>query len=153
MECIFCNIVSKKVKSEIIYENDDVIAFNDIHPKAPVHTLLVPKTHIPSVNDLTRENCAAVATLFLAAPAVARKMGVGEGYKLAVNVGRKGGQVVDHLHLHLLGADLLDVLLGVGLRAAELPERFQVGSVTGFPQIGQYLSVASTAMGIPLLLR
>lgn len=101
--CIFCDIISKKIPSHVVYENDDVIAFRDTNPKAPVHMLIVPKTHIPSVNDITPNNALTATAMFLAAPAVARLAGVADGYKLALNVGRKGGQVVDHLHAHLLG--------------------------------------------------
>jgi len=102
-ECIFCNIVSKDIPAEFVYENESVIAFHDIHPKAPVHILIVPRAHIVSVNDLKNEHAPVIAALMLAAPAVAEKAGVKErGYKLAFNVGKGGGQVVDHIHMHLL---------------------------------------------------
>lgn len=103
MDCIFCNIAAKKVPADIVLETKDVVVFKDIHPKAPVHLLLIPTMHIPSVNELTPQNAAHAAALLLAVPQAAKQAGVADGYKLAVNVGAKGGQVVGHLHLHLLG--------------------------------------------------
>lgn len=102
-ECIFCNIINKKIPAEFIYENDSVVAFPDIHPKAPIHILIVPREHIISVNDLRKEHAPLITALMLAAPAVAEKLEVkGGGYKLAFNVGKGGGQMVDHIHMHLL---------------------------------------------------
>lgn len=101
--CIFCDIIEKKVPAEIVYENEHVMAFLNIAPKTPIHILIVPKMHITSINTLTVENSAYASALLLAAPLVARTAGVGDGYKLACNVERKGGQMIDHLHLHLLG--------------------------------------------------
>lgn len=100
--CIFCDIIEKKVPSEIVYENEQTIAFQDIRPKAPVHVLIVPKKHIRSVNDITEADATVVAALFFTAQAVAETMGVKDGYKLAFNVERKGGQLVDHVHMHVL---------------------------------------------------
>jgi len=100
--CIFCDIVEKKASADIVYENEQVVAFQDIRPKAPVHVLIVPKKHIRSVNDIIEADAATVAALFLAAQTVAETMGVKDGYKVAFNVERKGGQLVDHVHMHLL---------------------------------------------------
>lgn len=100
--CIFCDIIEKKVPSEIVYENEQAVAFHDIRPKAPVHVLIVPKKHIRSVNDITEADATVVAALFFAAQAVAETMGVKDGYKVAFNVERKGGQLIDHVHMHLL---------------------------------------------------
>jgi len=102
MTCIFCDIVHKKIPSDIIFENGALVAFQDIHPKAPVHVLIVPKKHVVSVNEFTKEDAPDIAALVLAAPVVAEAVGVKDGYKLAFNVGRKGGQLVDHVHIHLL---------------------------------------------------
>ncbi|MBD3208118.1 MAG: HIT domain-containing protein [Candidatus Nealsonbacteria bacterium] len=103
-DCIFCKIVGGEQKADIVYEGDDFIAFKDINPKAPVHVLIIPKKHIASVNHLQENDQSLAGRLVLAAPRVAEKMGVKEeGYKLVFNVGRGGGQVIDHLHLHLLG--------------------------------------------------
>jgi len=101
--CIFCGIISKENKADIIFENDIVVAFHDIKPSAPIHVLIVPKKHIPSVNHMTNNDEHIISAMFLAAPLVAEKTGVKEGYKLVFNVGRKGGQIVDHVHMHLLG--------------------------------------------------
>jgi len=100
--CIFCDIIEKKVPSEIVHENEQVVAFHDIRPKAPVHVLIVPKKHIRSVNDITESDTAAIGALFFAAQTVAEMMGVKDGYKIAFNVERKGGQLIDHVHMHLL---------------------------------------------------
>ncbi len=102
MECIFCKIAKKEISSEMIYEDDDVFVFSDIHPKAPVHLLLIPKVHIQSVAHLEDGHGVLIGKLLLAAKMMAAKKGLA-GYKLIINVGREGGQVVDHLHLHLLG--------------------------------------------------
>lgn len=102
MDCIFCKIIRKEIPARVVYENDAVMAFHDANPKAPVHVLIVPKTHIPSVDHLTPKDAPLVGALFSAASSVARLSGAEDGYKLAINVGRKGGQIIDHLHLHLL---------------------------------------------------
>lgn len=101
--CIFCEIIRKEKPAEIVYEDETIIAFRDIHPKAPVHILVVPKGHIASLKDVERENCGLVVDILYAAKKIAEEQKVDEGYKLMFNVGRKGGQVIDHLHLHLLG--------------------------------------------------
>jgi len=100
--CIFCQIIEKKVASNIIFENDRVLAFRDIHPKAPVHALMVTRKHIRSVNDLDSDDEKDISALLLAAKEVAQKLNVAKGYKLAFNVERAGGQVIDHIHMHLL---------------------------------------------------
>lgn len=102
MTCIFCDIVNKKIPADIMFENDAVVSFQDIRPKAPVHVLIVPKKHVVSVNDFTPEDAPTIAALVLAAPVVAEAVGVKDGYKIAFNVGRKGGQLIDHVHMHLL---------------------------------------------------
>lgn len=102
MECIFCKIGEGVLPADTVFENDAVKAFRDIRPKAPVHILVVPKMHIPSVAHLEAGHDAVVAALLHAAADIARGAGLA-GYKLLFNVGREGGQVVDHLHLHILG--------------------------------------------------
>ena len=101
-ECIFCKIIKKEIPTDIEYEDEKVISFKDIHPKAPVHFLIVSKKHIASVNHLEKGDQELVGNLFLAAQTIAREKNL-KGYKLVVNVGREGGQIIDHLHLHLLG--------------------------------------------------
>ena len=104
MDCIFCKIIKKEAPAEIIFENDQVVAFNDINPKAPIHILIVPKKHIVSVNHIEKEDKTLLGELFLAAKKIAKEKKL-EGYKLLINVGRKGGQIIDHLHLHLLSGN------------------------------------------------
>ncbi|MEK7465022.1 MAG: histidine triad nucleotide-binding protein [Patescibacteria group bacterium] len=102
MDCIFCKITRKEVGAEIVSEDSTVLAFNDIHPKAPVHILVVSKQHIQSIAHLEADHSEVIVKLIYTAKRIAAERGLG-GYKLVFNVGREGGQVVDHLHLHLLG--------------------------------------------------
>lgn len=102
-ECIFCRIAAHEVPAAIRSEDDEIIVFDDIRPKAPVHLLVVPKRHIASVAALGEGDRALAGALVLAAKRAAAAAGISDGYKLVFNVGRKGGQLVDHLHLHLLG--------------------------------------------------
>ena len=108
MECIFCGIVSGSLPTELIHENDRLVAFRDITPQAPTHVLIVPREHIESVAALEAEHAALVGEMILAANTIARQEGIGEtGYRLVFNCGRAAGQSVDHLHLHLLGGRAL----------------------------------------------
>lgn len=100
--CIFCKIVSKEIPSAIMYEGENIIAFKDIKPSAPTHILVVPKEHIESVSHLKPNHENMVGELVMVAKDLAAKLDL-EGYKLVFNVGREGGQIIDHLHLHLLG--------------------------------------------------
>lgn len=109
MDCIFCKIAKGEIPSVKVFENDKILAFNDIKPKARVHILVVPKKHIESINHLQKTDKELMGELFLATQKIAKDNGL-QGYKLVVNVGREGGQLIDHLHLHLLSAD---VKLGV----------------------------------------
>lgn len=102
MDCVFCQIIQKEIPSDVVYENEDVFVFKDAHPKAPVHLLVIPRMHIESMARLEDGQRGIVGDIFLAARDMAKKLGL-VGYKLLVNVGRDGGQVVDHLHIHLLG--------------------------------------------------
>ncbi|MBZ9569335.1 histidine triad nucleotide-binding protein [Patescibacteria group bacterium] len=107
-DCLFCKIIKKKLPSDIVYESDSVIAFKDINPKAPVHLLILPKEHIPSVNHLKKEDRELMGELILVAQKIAKEKKL-KGYKLIINVGRGGGQLIDHLHLHLLSGKLLEL--------------------------------------------
>ena len=100
-QCLFCKIANKKTPAEIVYENDKVVVFKDIHPKASIHLLIVPKKHITSVDHLELQDKELVGELILAAQKIAKEKKL-NGYKLIINVGRPAGQVIDHLHLHLL---------------------------------------------------
>lgn len=102
MACIFCKIGSGELPSQTVFEDGDVRVFKDIHPKAPVHLLVIPKEHIESIAHLEERHEKIAGKLLFAAKEVAAAHGL-KGYKLAFNVGREGGQEVDHLHLHVLG--------------------------------------------------
>ncbi len=107
-DCIFCKIAHKEIPTELLYEDEDVIAFNDIAPKSPVHILIVPKKHIDSVNNLEEENKELLGKLVLVAKDIAKEKGISEtGYRLIFNTGRDAGQTVDHIHLHLMGGEKL----------------------------------------------
>ena len=103
-DCLFCKMVSGEIKPDLIYENEEVLAFRDINPQAPVHALIIPKKHISTLNDLVPEDADIAGKLLLAAGKVAEMEGISEqGYRTVVNCNEHGGQVVFHIHLHLLG--------------------------------------------------
>jgi len=105
--CIFCQIANGQTGTEILYQTDTLVVFKDINPHAPVHLLFVPKKHIRSVNDLTGADQEILSELIMVAKEMAREHGVARsGYKLLFNVEKGGGQVVFHLHLHLMGGYL-----------------------------------------------
>lgn len=107
-DCLFCKIAKKELPSKIVYEDDNFFAFNDINPIAPIHILIIPKKHIPSVNHLTVSDKELIGELFLVAQKIARTEETAEiGYRLIFNVGESAGQTVEHLHLHLLGGKKL----------------------------------------------
>lgn len=103
--CIFCKIAAGEIPSAKVFESENLLAFNDINPKAKVHILVIPKKHIESVKHLSEHDKELAGELFLAAKKIAKEKGL-EGYKLIMNVGREGGQLVDHLHLHLVSPDV-----------------------------------------------
>jgi len=109
-DCLFCKIITKKLSSDIVYENDNFLVFKDIHPKAEIHLLIVPKKHIESVDHIEKEDACLLGEIFLAAKEVADKLNVSKMYKLAFNVGRGAGQLIDHLHMHLLAGKGKEVL-------------------------------------------
>lgn len=103
-DCIFCRIVHKQIDADIVYENDTVMAFHDINPAANVHLLIIPKTHLASINDLDVKNVSVTTDMLLLAKQLAETFGVNKsGYRLIMNTGKQAGQTVFHLHLHLLG--------------------------------------------------
>lgn len=102
MNCIFCKIVKKELASEIIYEDNAVVVFKDVNPSAPIHYLIVPREHIQSIMHLESNHQEIISKLIFTAKKIAEE-GHLKGYRLVFNVGREGGQVIDHLHLHLLG--------------------------------------------------
>ncbi len=103
MDCLFCKIAQETVPASIIYKDDEFVVFKDINPKAPIHILIIPRKHIVSINHLEAEDESLIGKMFLTAKKIAKKLEIDEkGYKLVFNVGRGGGQIIDHLHLHLL---------------------------------------------------
>jgi len=112
-KCVFCRIVSGSLPGDIVYRDDEVLAFRDIHPMAPTHIIIVPREHIPSVNDATEQQRALLGKLMLVGKKLAEQEKIaGKGYRLVANCGPEGGQVVPHLHMHLLGGRRLDDELG-----------------------------------------
>ena len=108
MSCIFCKIISGEIPSKKVDEDESVYAFHDIQPMAPVHVLIVPKTHIASMNEVTPENSAVIAHIYEVAARLAKELGVAEsGYRMVSNCGANAGQTVFHLHFHLLGGQPL----------------------------------------------
>ena len=107
-DCIFCKIANKEIKSDIVYEDDRVVAFNDINPHAPVHILVIPRKHIIGVAEAGDEDAELMGHLQLVAARLAKEKGVAEGYRIVVNSGPLAGQSVMHLHYHLLGGRRLN---------------------------------------------
>lgn len=103
-DCLFCKIVNKEIDSKIVYENDFVIAFNDINPVAPVHVLVIPKIHIKDLNEVGNENEKYIIECMKAIKEVAKITKIDkEGYRVISNTGENGGQVIPHLHFHVIG--------------------------------------------------
>jgi histidine triad (HIT) family protein len=107
-DCIFCRIIEGSAKAQIVYQDDALVAFKDIRPKAPVHLLLVPRKHIPTLLDLEAGDEGVIGSIFQAASRVAHEQGLAEkGFRLVVNCGEQAGQTVFHLHFHLMGGRTL----------------------------------------------
>lgn len=104
MDCLFCKIANKELDANIRYEDDEVIAFDDITPKTPVHILIIPKKHFNTLNDVDEANELILAKLMRTASHIAKELDIAErGYRVVMNCNSEGGQVVFHIHLHLLG--------------------------------------------------
>lgn len=104
MDCIFCKIAKGELPAKIIYQDKEIIAFDDIHPKAPQHKLIIPRKHIATVNDLLPEDEALTGKLIFVAKQLAKELNIDQsGYRILFNCNKDGGQVVYHMHLHLLG--------------------------------------------------
>jgi len=113
MDCVFCKIAAGNIPADIVYSDEELLVFRDIHPMAPVHDILIPRKHIESVNGLSAADQSLAGRMLLAAGKVAAKEGIAEsGYRLTINCGPDGTQVVPHLHLHILGGRLLSEKLG-----------------------------------------
>ena len=103
-DCVFCQIIRGEKPSEVLYQDESTFVFKDIHPHAPVHVLIVPKKHIRSLNDLTEQDNHLISDMILRGKMIAQSQSISQsGYKLLFNVERGGGQVIFHLHMHLLG--------------------------------------------------
>jgi histidine triad (HIT) family protein len=102
-DCLFCKIANGELDSEVVHESDNIMAFRDINPAAPLHVLAVPKEHITSVDALNRNHAAVVTEMLIALSTIANREGVENGYRIVTNVGADAGQSVFHLHFHLLG--------------------------------------------------
>jgi len=104
MDTIFGKIIKREIPADIVYEDDDVLAFRDIDPKAPIHILIIPKKPIPTVNDIEIEDAELIGKIIIAAKKIAKEMGIDQsGYRLVMNCNKDAGQTVFHLHCHLLG--------------------------------------------------
>lgn len=104
MDCIFCKIANKEIPSTLLYEDEQIVAFNDNAPQAPTHVLIVPHHHIETINDLGKQDSALIGHMILTATQLTKDLSLAEdGYRLVWNCNRQGGQAVYHIHLHLLG--------------------------------------------------
>ena len=106
-DCLFCKIINGEIPSEKVYEDEEILAFKDIHPKAPVHILVIPKKHIASAIEIEEQDEALIGKMFIVIKKLAKEFGLENGYRIVNNCGSDGGQEVMHLHLHLLGGKKL----------------------------------------------
>lgn len=103
-DCIFCKVAKKEIPAQIVFENEDLVAFEDLHPQSPVHVLLIPKKHIPTLDKIAAEDKILLGKLIWAAKEIARQKKIAEpGFRLVLNCNPDGGQLIYHLHLHLMG--------------------------------------------------
>jgi len=106
-DCVFCKIANGTIPSDQVYEDEQMVVFKDIYPKAPVHLLMVPRQHVESLNDTTPALDGLLVHMLRTLPEVARRAGLTDGYRTIINTGRGGGQEVPHLHMHILGGGRL----------------------------------------------
>lgn len=112
MDCIFCKIANKDIPSQVVFENENILAFKDLSPQAPVHILVIPKKHISSMNEINNENSSVVAEIFQVISQIAKQENIKEsGYRVISNCGEDGCQSVHHLHFHILGGKKLSETL------------------------------------------
>lgn len=112
MDCIFCKIAEGSIPSNRVYEDEYCLAFHDINPEAPIHVLVIPKTHIASADEVTAENSVFVTKIFEAIPTIAKKAGLKNGYRIISNCGEDACQTVKHLHFHIMGGKRLPDKIG-----------------------------------------
>lgn len=103
MDCVFCKIASNEIPSKRVYEDDQIVAFNDLEPQAPVHVLIIPKKHIRSADQIADDDTNIIGEIFMVASKIAKELGLENGYRIVNNCGEDGGQTVPHLHFHLMG--------------------------------------------------
>ncbi|AOM02417.1 histidine triad nucleotide-binding protein [Cobetia marina] len=104
MDCLFCKIINREIPADIVYEDEEVLAFNDINPQAPTHVLIIPKQHIATLNDIEESQLATVGRLQYTAARLAKEYGFADdGYRVVMNCNEDGGQTVYHIHMHLMG--------------------------------------------------
>jgi len=112
MRCIFCQIANKEIPVKFIFEDERLMAFNDLHPAASVHVLIVPKQHIPTINNITERDKSLLGEMILLAQKIASDGGIApSGYKLIFNCGENGGQTIQHIHLHLIGGEKIKCIV------------------------------------------
>ena len=110
MDCIFCKIINKEIPSKIVYEDDEVLAFEDIAPQAPVHIVVIPKKHIAKITEIEKEDETLIGKIYSVINKIAREKQIAEeGFRVIINCGENGGQEVKHIHFHLLGGKKLGV--------------------------------------------
>jgi histidine triad (HIT) family protein len=113
LDCIFCKIVSREAPAQIVHQDDQVTAFRDIHPLAPLHILIIPNIHLVNLNDLRLEHSSIAARILTVVPELARQEGIaGGGYRLILNTGQDANQVVMHMHMHMLGGSRMQYPMG-----------------------------------------
>lgn len=110
-DCLFCKIAAGEIPSKKVYEDDQILAFYDVNPMAPVHVLVIPKVHIASVAAVTEETAPVVAHIFTVIPQIARELGLEDGFRVVSNCGEHAGQSVKHLHFHILGGKPLSLTM------------------------------------------
>lgn len=107
-DCIFCKIIGKEIPSQIVYEDEEILAFKDIAPKAPVHIIVIPKKHIKKITEIEKQDEAVIGRIYNVINQIAKEQGIAEdGFRVIINCGENGGQEVPHVHFHLLGGTKL----------------------------------------------
>ena len=107
-KCIFCKIVKRELPSEIIYEDEEIVAFRDINPSAPIHILIIPKKHVEKLTDIEKEDEAVIGRIYTVINEIAKNEEIFEkGFRVIINCGKDGGQIINHLHFHLIGGKKL----------------------------------------------
>ncbi|MEN3109897.1 histidine triad nucleotide-binding protein [Uliginosibacterium paludis] len=110
-DCIFCRIIRGEIPCSKVYEDDEILAFRDIHPQAAVHALIIPKKHVATLADASPEDAEVLGRMLVLAPRIAKELGAGEGFRSIINTGKHGGQEVYHLHMHILGGQQMPAMI------------------------------------------